>query len=355
MEREDFTQKHRGIKWQKELELGTPGGRSMLFATFADKYARQVVLEGNSQEHLATVVRVLGRCERLPGVHRLSDVTTERVDNFHNELLRQGNAEGTRALYLRILMHSLRWAQRRGYLQRLPLAPAVTQPSEMTGRPLSESEYHAMLDESGTTIPRSLDWAGLIEFLWLSGFRIGEAVRVSWDKAAPISIRMGPKPKIQFRKGSQKSGKAQLWTCPPDLAEWLHTIQATRRHAYLLHLRRKPDERYRTTVNRAGWKLSELGEDLEIVTDDDSGRTATAHDLRRSFCSRWAALLPNAFELIKLSRHSSIKTAEKYYVRLNQADFDERLYAVAQSVPTSVPISPGSERNTLRFSAKAGA
>ncbi len=53
-----------------------------------------------------------------------------------------------------------------------------------------------------------------------------------------------------------------------------------------------------------------------VIVDQAKDKPATAHDLRRSFGQRWAALvMPQV--LMELMRHESIDTTLKYYVGRN--------------------------------------
>ena len=67
---------------------------------------------------------------------------------------------------------------------------------------------------------------------------------------------------------------------------------------------------------------------------------ASAHDLRRSFGSRWAPKVKPA-TLQRLMRHASIETTMAYYVDLDADDLAAELWA-AQPSP-----SPGNTLATL--------
>ena len=55
---------------------------------------------------------------------------------------------------------------------------------------------------------------------------------------------------------------------------------------------------------------------------------ASAHDLRRSFGTRWARLVPTAV-LMQLMRHESIQTTSTYYLDLDADKITEDLYRVS--------------------------
>jgi integrase len=71
----------------------------------------------------------------------------------------------------------------------------------------------------------------------------------------------------------------------------------------------------------------------EIVNKTD-GKFASAHDLRRSFGTRWAARVKPA-TLQLLMRHKSIETTMKYYVCQDSDDVADELWASYESLRNS--------------------
>jgi integrase len=78
------------------------------------------------------------------------------------------------------------------------------------------------------------------------------------------------------------------------------------------------------STKRASRYVSAIGKAANVVTNKAEGRFATAHDLRRSFGSRWARKVQPAI-LQKLMRHSSIKTTMAYYVDFAAEDIGDML------------------------------
>lgn len=75
-----------------------------------------------------------------------------------------------------------------------------------------------------------------------------------------------------------------------------------------------------TALNPARWPVgrivSAIGEAAGVVVDPDTGKTASAHDLRRAFGQRWASrVMPTV--LRELMRHASINTTMAFYVGQN--------------------------------------
>ena len=62
-----------------------------------------------------------------------------------------------------------------------------------------------------------------------------------------------------------------------------------------------------------------------MVVNKEAGKYASAHDLRRSFGTRWAKRVMPAV-LQKLMRHSAIETTLRYYADIDADDLAEGLW-----------------------------
>lgn len=84
---------------------------------------------------------------------------------------------------------------------------------------------------------------------------------------------------------------------------------------------------------------------VKVHTHPKTGKVkfASAHDLRRSFGTRWARLVPTAV-LMQLMRHESIQTTNAYYIDLDADVIAEDLYRVFDPASTvSGTVSPAAE------------
>ena len=87
--------------------------------------------------------------------------------------------------------------------------------------------------------------------------------------------------------------------------------------------------------------VTKIGEKARIIVNPTDGKTASAHDLRRTFASRWARKVAPAV-LQKLMRHARIDTTMGFYVDLDVDEMADDLWAnhpTAQS-NTSGNIGP---------------
>ena len=80
------------------------------------------------------------------------------------------------------------------------------------------------------------------------------------------------------------------------------------------------------TVSRA---IVEIGRVAGVVVGDETGKTASAHDLRRSFGDRWSRRVMPA-ELKSLMRHESIETKIRYYATSDAEKMGPGLWAAAE-------------------------
>ena len=81
------------------------------------------------------------------------------------------------------------------------------------------------------------------------------------------------------------------------------------------------------TSARVGCIVSEIGQKAGVVVNKAEKKHASAHDLRRSFSTRWVAKVKPA-TLQLLMRHKSIETTMKYYVAQDADEVADELWLV---------------------------
>jgi integrase len=79
------------------------------------------------------------------------------------------------------------------------------------------------------------------------------------------------------------------------------------------------------TAKRVCRIISDIGRKAGVVVNKAENKFATAHDLRRSFGTRWASRVKPA-TLQLLMRHQSIETTLKYYVEQDADDVADELW-----------------------------
>lgn len=242
---------------------------------------------------------------------------------------------------------------------------AKTSKKAMKGRPITGEEFDRMLesapvglavknfDRTFTTYDRKRienfpadvveSWRHLLHGLWLSGLRLGEALRLSWDDRQFICVDFtGRRPMFLIRAEGQKNGNDEILPMAPEFAEFLMTTPEDDRTGFVFapkptqHVGTRPD------VNWASRVVSRIGRAAGIKVDDVNGKAkyGSAHDLRRSFGERWATrVMPHILQ--QLMRHEDISTTMRYYIGRNaETTADAPWEAVANTSANTTPSSP---------------
>lgn len=308
-------------RWEDELRAfrGTDGDGWQWFQLrfFGERY------KSMSKATRLACRTALKRYSELMQPASLSEVTTDSLSVFASKVK---GSTATIAKHLRHLKVCLRWAERIGMIRK---APHVELPKQgkrrfMRGRALTEAEYKQMLRRAP-----SAAWRRFLELLYLSGLRIEEAANLSWDTPPHVvHLDAQPYPQILFYGADddgQKSRKDEAWPIPPDFAEWLRKTPPNKRVGLVAPL---------PISNRADLSktVAKIGRAAKVVTNA-AGKPGSAHDLRRSFGTRWAMKVPPVV-LQKLMRHETLETTMKYYVNLDSSQIGSVLW---QGVPSPTP------------------
>jgi integrase len=334
-------------KWESELREGRYKKQCfMIWEEFVENY---------QDEKLASLAEATGEAAfsafnhvtRTINPQRLAEMTTSRVADFQLHLRREGMKETTIATHLRQLKAALSWAVRRGYLRNMPAiempqrAKGVTQ--SMRGRPITGEELDRMIAKVPDKRKREPGkWQRLLRGLNLSGLRLGEALALSWDDGEPISVSMAGKyPALRIQAVAQKNHTDQLLPLSPEFSEFLLAVPEAERRGLVFGIYGEPG--IPLSTKRASRYISAIGKAANVVVDKAAGQYATAHDLRRSFGSRWAKRVMPAI-LKDLMRHSSIATTMAYYVSQSAEDVGDALrLAISTISGTNGQNGAGSE------------
>ena len=313
-------------KWEAELQAGRPQpGRAISWKAFRERYEREVLpsLSSSTERMVGTVFNAV---EAILRPKRLQDITAERVSYFQSQLRDGTRGEATIRTYLAHLAAALAWAVELGFL---PSAPKIQMPKRakgsklMKGRPITNVEFQEMLAQTEVVVGTKAAsvWRFLLEGLWWSGLRLGEALELYWDREDRLRIDLSsPRPMLRIPAALEKGNQDRLLPVAPEFAEFLHQV-AFEKHSGpvfpLIGLRindRPSDASWVSKIIcRIGRKAA-----IRVNIDVRTGKVkyASAHDLRRSFGERWARkVMPQVLK--EIMRHSSIETTLKYYVGHN--------------------------------------
>jgi integrase len=280
---------------------------------------------------------------------RLADLTTAKVTQFATEI-RKGRvrvrkdktqveyqlSEASIARHLRHLKAVARWAFHQELLPKIPKFDMPRKSSgaqRMKGRPITTEEFERMLAVAKDVVgeEQAESWKFLLRGLWTTGLRLGECINLRWDYAPDgVCVMLeGRESVLAFDADSQKSGKVQHVPLAPEAIELLELHQ--RSGGYVFNPRRANGQLIARSTLRIGKVISAIGAAAGVVVDSAKGKTATAHDLRRAFGSRWSKLVMPA-TLKELMRHASIETTMTYYVQQSARVTSSELWAARGTI-----------------------
>lgn len=241
----------------------------------------------------------------------------------------EGFAEATLSSQRAHLRAALSWAKSVGLLGEVPEIPKARMPKgtpHMRGRPITTEEFERMVKAVPKERPKDADaWRRYLQGLWLSGLRIAESLALSWDAEASVSVDLtGRFPALRIQAAAEKGNRDRRLPLTPDFATWLLATPEVERQGFVFKLgSRRLDENM--SVKRVSRIVSAIGKAANIIVNKAAKKSASAHDFRRAFGTRWSAKV-RAADLQVLMRHASIETTLRFYVGHEADEVAERLY-----------------------------
>jgi integrase len=309
--------------WEQELAAKGPQTGPLHWDSFRIRFESEHLrqLEPRSRH---SYNNALNRFEQLIGRPvDIKQISSSTLSEFLSKLTAVSGSRVTVANILRHVKSALSWGHKIGILPAVPrfVMPRAPKDKLMRGRPISDKEFEKFLAACEKVVAENPEnWRFLLRGLWCSGLRISEAVKLSWD-SPPIQIDLDSAkfPRVIFYE--QKSGRQEVWPMPPEFAELLASVPVKQRTGRVFALGCEP-----------GRIVSKIGEASKIRVNG-SGKFVSAHDLRRTFGTRWSFKV-RPIILQRLMRHANITTTLKYYVDQDADDISAELY---KSVPATVP------------------
>jgi len=374
---------------ERDLMAGIAvGPASIGWQQFRLRYESEVVpgLAYRTADKVTTTFNAVERILPKVAAGRLSDLNAEAISRLQAELRNGNRSENTIAGYLAHLRATLAWAVDQGLIHSLPKikrpqrAKKAGRTSKSKGRPITGEEFDRMLAAVGPALidlrrrkrqeSRALarkqgvaarkrtrptadeipvevspavveSWRHYLRGLWLSGLRLKESLDLYWDRPDRLHIDLtGKRPRLSIPAELEKGARDRLLPLTPDFAEFLtgdRTSPERRRRGPVFSPLRAGGAR--ASAGEVGRIVGLMGELARVVvhTDAKTGKVkyASAHDLRRSFGSRWARRVMPAV-LQKLMRHESIETTMGYYVDLDADELAEDLYRAQEQARDGV-------------------
>ena len=287
----------------------------------------------------------------------LRRITPQWLTTLQRRLLDAGREPATVESICRHLKAALNWAKEQNIIQQVPRFPRLNKvrtAKQMKGRPITAEEFERMLQtvEKALKPRQHTSFKFLLNGLWLSGLRLGEALSLTWDQWADgIRVDMsGRYIKLLIPLEAEKGGQDRTYPVTPDFSEFLRAVPPAERVGLVFNPIMHRGECHRIdTVSKA---IVGIGEAANIKVDEKHAEAvfASAHDLRRAFGFRWSRKV-NSMVLKELMRHASVTTTEKFYVGI-QADETAAMLAGLEQFPASevtlevTPTKKGSPKNS---------
>ncbi len=290
------------------------------WSEFRRRYEDEVVpgLANKTRLKIATVCNMI---EEILGPDKLRDLTAARLSFFQSKL-RPGRADTTISGYMAHLRSALNWAVDIELLPRLPKIPKLKRAKSskiMKGRPITDEEFEQIVAavESIVGEKAAASWRHYLEGLWWSGLRLAESLELFWDDDSKLCVVFeGDDLMLRIPGELEKGNQDRLLPIAPEFVEFLLRTPEDQRTGRVFRPMATKVRGEHLTVDRVSRIISKIGRAANVIVDQAKDKPATAHDLRRSFGQRWAALvMPQV--LMELMRHESIDTTLKYYVGRN--------------------------------------
>ena len=305
-------------------------GPQMSWHEFRDEYARLKLTTLHDNTASSSESR-LDVCERIIKPRSLSNMANPvKLERLKSELLAGTEGKKPRSphtvnSYLNCLVAAMNWAHSQEWIPKRIKKQEVPADDPDKGRPLTDFEFARMLKACSVACPKDPDsWRYLLQGLWESGLRVGEAMNLSWDIPGTIrivSLKSG-RPAIQIPGKRQKNRKLQTIPvtvmCEDLLDE--HPTQT----GWVFNPTMRSGRAGRPGVDAVSRAISDVGEKALIVVND-AGKFASAHDLRRSFGQRMADRGVTLRDLQKLMRHLSFTTTETFHLSDQIEEIGDRI------------------------------
>lgn len=309
-------------EWQAELNAsGASSPGLMRWEQFREDFSENY-LAHYSDGYITNVEGSLNVIEELMNPDTLSRITEKWITRFHSLARKRTSATATVRKYFQHLQTALKWAKDQGYIKTVPAFPKQTRQTKkggklMKGRPITGEEFDRMVEASDND---SLTY--LLRGLWLSGLRLGEALRLTWDQWADgirVNVDSDGDICLMIDGDNQKSGQALVYPLVDDFADFLKETPDDQREGFVFSPQRVR-EISRRVDTVSSW-IVDIGKAAGVKVDDKDGteKFASAHDLRRAFGTRWAKVVPPGL-LKELMRHANIETTMNFYVNITAKD-----------------------------------
>lgn len=328
---------------KKQLNaVDSPQDGSIGWKDFRDRFACQM-LSGAATRTSQTYISILNMLEKFRRPTELRQVNSRFLSEYAGWLRGLPRSETTIQTHMRHIKAVMRWARANRFIPEIPSIPVVTRASKrklMKGRPLTDAEFQLFLSKIPEVVgpDHAANWTWMARGLWLSGLRLDESTMLSWDSTDGFHVIVdGDRAKLRIPDWVEKGHEDRIYPLTPDFVQFLLAVPEDQRRGlvfrptYTNH-RNSRVETYRNS-REVGRTFSAVGKLAGIVVDikrlpgkPPVEKHASAHDLRRSFGTRWSRIIEQPAVLMELMRHSAIETTMMYYVGNDADQLQDSIY-----------------------------
>lgn len=285
----------------------------------------------------------LNSVERLIDPKKLQSLDSDQISRFQAMLRKKGASEATIHCYLRHLKSALGWAKRQKMILAVPDIEMPKRTKGMKGRGITTEEFERMIEKVPSVVgdEATESWSYLLEGLWWSGLRLGEALDLHWTDDELLCVDFsGRRPMFRIQAEAQKSNRFEILPMAPQFADMLARTPEDERHGFVFNPMPRRAGHDRLRLDTTSSIICEIGEaaNVKVADNKKKGKVkyASAHDFRRAFGARWSAVLMPPI-LKQLMRHSSIDTTMNYYVGQNAQQAAETLWEAMRDTGRDSP------------------
>jgi integrase len=297
---------------------------STLWAVLADRYENEP-LSSRARATLYKFKAVRSWVEKCINPKLARSLDASEVSKLQSHMRTAGLEEATIRSSLQALRACLRWGKRLGLLADSPFIDMPERCNKAKGRPVEFTEFLKMLDCVIDVVgePHMERMKFLLCGLWLSGLRLDEALRLTWQPTLDgfYLQRDGEAWRIKIEANADKSTEERLLPLAGDFVAFLGEVPEADQHDFVFNPTVDGQLTERMRMDTCSKVISRIGRKAGIIvaqhppkpgTKEPRIKYASAHDLRRSFATRWADELTEE-QLKDLMRHKCISTTNNFY------------------------------------------
>nr|MCH9653371.1 tyrosine-type recombinase/integrase [Planctomycetota bacterium] len=310
---------------EKQLASGTyHEDIRMTWDSFRERFEDEY-LPGHAQKTHDCYGTVFNSLERIIDPKLLCSVNEAAISKFQSELRKPRSrsedkpktvlSEATIKFHLVHLKAALNWAVEQRFI---PVAPKIRMPKNpagMKGRPITKEEFDRMVEKVDVIDSKTPEeWKLLLNGLWWSGLRLGEALKLHWTDESNICVDLENE-LLHIQAHAQKGRRYTQTPMAPEFVDMLKEVPTEDREGFVFNPIGSRDRKQRIRMDTASKMIARMGEAAGVKVSETEGKTkyASAHDFRRAFGLRWSRLIMPT-ELKEVMRHENIATTMQFYV-----------------------------------------